>query len=147
MKAHTLLTFASCIGEGEQKNWLITIVNYLQSQKTLRMSYGWKWVWLGFCKSWEHIKFVYSHWLNFKSTFRDLKQDALCDDEIKLRNRMKQNVLHIWDMLMRNPLPVTRQRKLVKGKTTFVVHKIYTPLGYNPRKRMICAGQTSLSRF
>ena len=103
--------------------------------------------WLGFCESWEHIKFVYSHWSNFKSTFRDLRQDALCDDEIKPRNRMKQNVLVIWDGLMRNPLPVTRRRKLVKEKKPLVVHKIYTPLGQSPRKRIVWTCQTDLSRF
>ena len=31
------------------------LVGYLQSQITLRMSYGWKWLWLGYSKSWKHI--------------------------------------------------------------------------------------------
>jgi len=123
------------------------IVNYLQSQKTLRMSYGWKWVWLGFCKSWEHIKFVYSHWTNLKSSFRDPREDVLCNDEIKLRNRLKQNVLFIWDSLMLNPLPVTRQRKLVNGKKHFVLHKIHLPLRCNTSRRIVWTCQTVLSRF
>ena len=131
-------------GTKKLSNYLI--VNYLQSQKTLRMSYGWKWVWLGFCESWEHIKFVYSYWSNFKSSFRDLRQNALCDDEIKLRNRMKQNILPIWNSLMQNPLRVTSQKKLQKGKKLLSAHKIYCPLGHKP-KRIIWTCQTSLIRF
>jgi hypothetical protein len=131
---------------GTRKLTNYLIVNYLQSQKTLRMSYGWKWVWLGFCRSWEHIKFVYSHWSNFKSAFRDLMQDALCDDEIKPRDRMKHNVLHIWNSLMQNPLPVTRQRKLVKGKKQLIIYKILRPLGHK-QKKIVWACQTILSRF
>lgn len=29
---------------------------YLMKQKVKRMSYGWKWAWLGFCKSWKNVK-------------------------------------------------------------------------------------------
>jgi hypothetical protein len=42
---------------------------------------------------------------------------------------MKQNVLAIWNGLMQNPLPVTRQSKLVKAKNPAVVHKVIVPLG------------------
>jgi hypothetical protein len=132
--------------KGTKKLTNYLIVNYLQSQKTLRMSYGWKWVWLGFCKSWENIKFVYSHWCNFKSTFRDLRQNALCDDEIKHRNRMIQNVLPIWSSLMQNPLDVTRQIKLDQLKKRLCVHKLYEPLGHKPKK-IIWTCQTVLTRF
>jgi hypothetical protein len=38
------------------------LTNYLTEQPIERMSYGWKWAWLGFCKSWEHVKRTYS-WL------------------------------------------------------------------------------------
>lgn len=133
--------------KGTKKLTRYLIVNYLQSQKTLRMSYGWKWVWLGFCKSWEHIKFVYSHWLNFKLRLRDPKQDVLCDDEIKPRNRIKQNVLPIWDNLMRNPLPVTRQSKLAKGKKPLVARKICNHSGHKSRERIVWTCQTIVSRF
>ncbi len=29
---------------------------YLLNQPIERMSYGWGWAWLGFCKSWDHVK-------------------------------------------------------------------------------------------
>lgn len=33
--------------------------NYLMKNPIKRMSYGWAWLWLGFVKSWEHIKETY----------------------------------------------------------------------------------------
>jgi hypothetical protein len=33
--------------------------NYLMRQDIARMSYGWGWAWLGFCKSWEKTKYYY----------------------------------------------------------------------------------------
>lgn len=41
-------------------NYLLT--NYLTEQPIERMSYGWRWAWLGFCKSWERVKETYG-WL------------------------------------------------------------------------------------
>lgn len=38
-------------------NYLLT--NYLQRQPIERMSYGWLWAWLGFCKSWQKVKEIY----------------------------------------------------------------------------------------
>lgn len=32
---------------------------YLLNQKIKRMSYGWRWAWLGFCKSWKNVKQTY----------------------------------------------------------------------------------------
>lgn len=33
---------------------------YLMKQKIERMSYGWRWAWLGFCRSWEVVKQNYA---------------------------------------------------------------------------------------
>lgn len=35
------------------------ITNYIKDQPVQRISYGWRWVWLGFCRSWENIKYHY----------------------------------------------------------------------------------------
>lgn len=35
------------------------IGNYLLNQPIKRMSYGWGWAWLGFCKSWDKVKSIY----------------------------------------------------------------------------------------
>lgn len=34
--------------------------NYLMEQKIERLSYGWRWAWLGFCRSWEKVKYKYN---------------------------------------------------------------------------------------
>lgn len=34
---------------------------YLLNQPIERMSYGWMWAWLGFCKSWNNVKDIYGH--------------------------------------------------------------------------------------
>lgn len=36
------------------------LTQYLSDQPIERMSYGWKWAWLGFCKSWKTVKEAYS---------------------------------------------------------------------------------------
>lgn len=34
---------------------------YLTNQPIERISYGWGWAWLGFCKSWENVKLTYNN--------------------------------------------------------------------------------------
>lgn len=35
------------------------LTHYLKNQPIKRMSYGWRWAWLGFCKSWKNVKDTY----------------------------------------------------------------------------------------
>ena len=65
-------------------NYLVS--NYLVKQPILRMSYGWKWLWLGAVRSWKNIIKTYG----WKSTLR------------------------VWSFLMREPLVNSRQSKIIK---------------------------------
>lgn len=42
------------------------ITNYLTEQPIQRMSYGWRWAWLGFCKSWKCVQENYSKMRRFR---------------------------------------------------------------------------------
>lgn len=89
------------------------LTNYLTKQPILRMSYGWKWAWLGFCKSWNHVKKEMS--LLRKSA--DMSQPSWI--QIGGRNimrwtgkqRRRNCTLEYWRSLMKTPLPTSRQLK------------------------------------
>jgi hypothetical protein len=82
------------------------IVNYLQAQKTIRMSYGWKWVWLGFCKSWEHVK--QTHGFLRRAGIGQFGKMAWTSFAIRTHNV----ALQIWHWRLKEPLAVTRQLNL-----------------------------------
>lgn len=65
-------------------NYLVS--NYLVKQPILRMSYGWKWLWLKAASSWKKIIKTYG----WKSTLR------------------------VWSFLLREPLGNSRQSKIIK---------------------------------
>lgn len=48
----------ACWTKRRKVNGLVSYLlgNYLMNQPIERMSYGWKWAWLGFCKSWKNVK-------------------------------------------------------------------------------------------
>lgn len=48
----------ACYTKRRKVNGLVgyLLTNYLQRQPIERMSYGWLWAWLGFCKSWQRVK-------------------------------------------------------------------------------------------
>lgn len=62
---------------------------YLSDQKIERMSYGWRWAWLGFCRSWKNVKNTYgilrrgsvdssptTKWISFKIRYRNASVGA-----------------------------------------------------------------------
>lgn len=51
----------ACYTKRRRVNGLASYIltNYLQDQPIKRISYGWKWAWLGFCKSWTKTKQTY----------------------------------------------------------------------------------------
>lgn len=75
------------------------IVNYLQQQKTLRMSCGWGWLWLGCCKSWANILRVY-----------------FCGP---LRNTFGvfKNSLSVWQLALKYHDKTSRQLKITRFLT------------------------------
>lgn len=92
------------------------LTNYLTKQPIIRMSYGWKWAWLGFCKSWEHIKKtgeirrsadnstpIWNDCVKHHTTKHYWAQ--YWSFKKKYRKVAKEN----WAFLMKDPLPTTRQ--------------------------------------
>lgn len=83
-------------GIKDLSHYLIT--QYFSDQPVIRMSYGWKWVFHGFRKAWKNITMIF------------------CLDYNRHAKGQFSNVLKVWDDLMKNPKPTTRQTKLHKGK-------------------------------
>lgn len=56
-----IVDIRKCYSRRRKVNGLVgyLLSRYLQRQPIERMSYGWKWAWLGFCKSWVKIKEIY----------------------------------------------------------------------------------------
>ena len=105
-------------------NYLLT--NYLSDQPIVRMSYGWKWAWLGFCKSWKKYKQIYKR---MKCTPRKY---ALLGFRIPLKlyaqfglptfNRSNQ-VMSAWHKILHTPPPTSRQKKLMKKSISIYEEK------------------------
>lgn len=99
------------------------LTNYLTKQPIERMSYGWKWAWLGLAKSWDHVRktqqFVKrSASLKAKATWAENNiQNStrtyyvpLC----KFKDKYRNCTLEVWNSLLKNPLSTSRQTKLAK---------------------------------
>lgn len=86
-------------------NYLIT--NYLQAQPVERMSYGWKWAWLGFCKSWEKVKETYRDLRFSQSTPR--KKDWL---KTYFSSTRRNRYIEAWKSILKDPPCTSRQKKL-----------------------------------
>lgn len=48
------------------------LTNYLTQQPIKRMSYGWRWAWLGFCNSWKNVKEQYGHMRRGKGALQSI---------------------------------------------------------------------------
>lgn len=79
--------------KGRLVNYLVG--SYLTDQPIKRISCGWKWLWLGFVKSWEKMKDVYAFGLG-RVGIGKFKNVMAC-----LRHRLK------------DPPSVSRQKKLI----------------------------------
>lgn len=99
------------------------LTNYLTKQPIKRMSYGWKWAWLGMRKSWNHVRktqqFVKRSgnchnkpiWaLNNIKNSEKTYYVPLCRAKDKYRNC----TLEVWNSLLKTPLPTSRQKKFCK---------------------------------
>lgn len=90
---------------------------YLVNQPIERMSYGWGWAWLGFCKSWEHIKWEYKSLRRGTGSLTGLKGAVKWEEGHSCRQ-----ALPFWKKVLWQP-PITSR------KTSF-----YTPnRGYNSK--------------
>lgn len=56
-----IVDIRKCYSNRRKVNGLVgyLLSRYLQNQPIERMSYGWRWAWLGFCKSWTKFKQIY----------------------------------------------------------------------------------------
>lgn len=99
------------------------LVGYLlpyltERQPVERMSYGWKWAWLGFCKSWKHVKQSVSlmraqgsmktvpRWVTLtKIRSTETYEIPLIQGKDRYRNGSKE----YWFSLSHNPPPTTRK--------------------------------------
>lgn len=96
------------------------LTNYLTKQPIRRMSYGWKWAWLGFCKSWQNIKKngeIRRSADNSPPQFIDnIKTDGKTVTHYWSQvwppeKRWRKITFELWNFLMKEPLPTTRQIK------------------------------------
>lgn len=91
---------------GSQRTANYLVSNYLQKNKIVRMSYGWRWLWLGFSRSWEHTKEVYGF----------IKRGGMGDfgkkEFVPFCLKYKSESLHVWRWRLREPLSTSRQIKL-----------------------------------
>ena len=73
--------------QGTKKLTNYLIGHYLQKQPTIRVSMGWRWLFLGASKAWHNIIMTYGYgwWRHSNGLFK--------------------NVLCVWDSLLRNPPP------------------------------------------
>lgn len=81
-------------------NYLIT--NYLQKQPIERMSYGWRWAWLGFCKS----------WIKTKQTYNAMR--ATGKPQKRFWHNYHNHSIDVWQQILWAPPPTTRQLKISK---------------------------------
>lgn len=97
---------------------------YLQNQPIERISYGWGWAWLGFCKSWENLKSVYCNMRKGKLTYQDGK---IVYDQwiwnpyrdkwqigVKWKNKVSAKPVSAWKSILGNHRVTSRQTKLIK---------------------------------
>lgn len=77
---------------------------YLLNQKRIvRMSYGWKWAWLGFCKSWKHTKQTYGQLRAGYGKF---------ENNIRFKGRYHFRAVEAWRCTLWQPLATTRKVRL-----------------------------------
>lgn len=83
--------------------------NYLLNQPIKRMSYGWGWAWLGFCKSWEKVRGIYKETGLKRGTqeFNTLRNQYIPSP---LRVDTKQ-AIPFWRGILKQPPKTSRQTK------------------------------------
>lgn len=88
------------------------LTNYLTRQPIIRMSYGWKWAWLGMARTWAEMK--------KKCTLRRSCGFNInySGQYIPSKFRWRKALLEFWEYLMKDPLPTTRQIKFCNPKHT-----------------------------
>ena len=107
----------ACKTERRKVNGLVNylLTNYLSKQPIVRMSYGWKWAWLGFCKSWLKFKEVYKLMRTTPKKYARLGVIGFSRWKklgIKTADHYSNKLYSAWDKLLHNPPPSTRQIKL-----------------------------------
>lgn len=98
---------------------------YLLNQPIKRMSYGWGWAWVGFCKSWENLKSVYcemrkgqfSYDSEGKIVYDQWHYDQILNDYVNyvpFKKRYSHKAVSAWKSILGNVRVTSRQIKLTK---------------------------------
>lgn len=87
------------------------LTNYLTEQPIERMSYGWKWAWLGFCRCWEHVKETYG-WLR-----RAGKGEFSIKPRFGFRHIHRNGSIEAWHCTLWESPRTSRQTKLWGSKS------------------------------
>lgn len=83
------------------------ITNYLTEQPIERMSYGWRWAWLGFCKSWKRVQETYGDLRRWRLPY---KQGAAAT----WHDKYKDCSWEAWWQFLYGERITSVQKKLVK---------------------------------
>jgi hypothetical protein len=101
---------------------------YLLNQPIERMSYGWGWAWLGFCKSWKHIKDTHGM---LKRGTGNLKMQHITGKIINADN-WKEYIVPFRDKIdCKQPVPVWKCLLWCHPVTSRQIKFYYPKSGYN----------------
>lgn len=121
-----------CKTKHKQVNGLVgyLLQKYLQDQPIERMSYGWKWAWLGFCKSWKKVKETYGKLRKtpYFAGIKPLRSRYIYPAANVNANYQKNHFqgfhnsnhsqsVQAWQKILWLPPPTTRQVKLSGAKS------------------------------
>lgn len=96
------------------------LLNYFTKQPIIRMSYGWKWTWLGFCKTYKTINkkvglLRRSGKLSDKCIYTDCIKHYTVEHFwgriVSFKYRYRNGTPAYWQRLLSDPLPTSRQQK------------------------------------
>lgn len=116
----------ACGTDRKKVNGLVgyLLTNYLKDQPIERLSYGWKWAWLGFCKSWENVK---GHYGSLRCGVGELTARVIHKEAnfgnyttrhaIEFKTMFQRKALSAWECILWNPPDSSRQTKLSGAKS------------------------------
>lgn len=128
-----IVDIRKCYSRRRKVNGLVgyLLSRYLQRQPIERMSYGWKWAWLGFCKSWRKFKEIYgqmrkttvssmrllntykirliTHWNN-----GFYRKTVFIAPKLNFQGLFSNQSVRAWQTLLWQPLSTTRMTKIDK---------------------------------
>lgn len=80
--------------------------NYLLKNPIERMSYGWKWAWLGFSKGWKKMKDLYNFMRSGSGDFQIVRPRSYVS-----QSPAHPKALHAWRQVLLEPPPTSRQSR------------------------------------